>query len=34
MLNYVWTIANNNLNAVDIDEYTIDSLLHQIIEKK
>ena len=31
---YVWTIANNNLNAVDIDGITIASLLHQRIEKK
>ena len=30
----VWTIANNNLNAVDIDRITITSLLHQRIEKK
>ena len=30
----VWTIANNNLNAVDIDGITIASLLHQRIEKK
>ena len=30
----VWKIANNNLNAVDIDRIAIASLLHQIIEKK
>ena len=31
---YIWIIANNNLNAVDIDGYTIASLLYQRIGNK
>ena len=33
-VNSVWTIANNNLNAADIDGSTIASLLHLRIQKK
>ena len=33
-VNSVWTTANNNLNAADIDGSTIASLLHLWIQKK